>query len=155
MSLATIECLNQTWVAEEDGDTRRHKEIAAAAYSKRTPFCRQHKSSKHKISSVFPPIYDTVGSIFDLSTDTDILVVRHDLDIDPFEELEELQEFGRKIILKSGLLVPDFGNLDRVDRIGRKNHPYNTNAELTISEIDDLVIASNSLTNMILKQHND
>lgn len=156
MSLATIECLNQTWVAEEEiGDSRRHKEIAAGAHRKRTPFCRQHKNSRQNLSRILPQMYDSVGGVFDFHPDSDILVVRHDLDVDPFEELEQLQALGRKIIYTSGVVVPDFGYLDRVNNIGPNNHPFNTSAELTPSEIDDLTIASKGFTRMMLERHND
>jgi hypothetical protein len=154
-TIATFECYNRSWAAEQVyGDIPRHTDIAVAALTKRVPFCRKHLLSRDRSRDPFLAEFSKHlrENKFDLSVDFDTIIIQHDVAVDPIDEFDDFQKRGHQIL---DLIddIPDFAYLEEVKVRGASggfDRSY-----LTPSEIDDLAIARRSLTNMILTQHND
>jgi hypothetical protein len=154
-SIATFECFKNAWVAEQVyGENPRHTDMAVAALDKRTPFCRRHLLGRDKKQNHFLKEFDRLllNNDFDLSSEFDTIIIKHDTSIDPVDELDELQKIGHEL-LELVDEVPDFAYLDGITVRGASSSLDRT--YLTPSEIHDLEIARRSLTNMLLTRHHD
>lgn len=146
--LATIECFDTFWIAEQGfGKSERHEYIAAGAHRRRKPYCRRRVNGPQERGKDPLPrrlIDVLLREEFDLSRGAaDLMVVQHNLkkDQDPAHQLEQLQMYGRQLLTTATECIPD--------------HAFLGKLTLSPCEMDDLRIAKAARTRMMFNIHED